>query len=293
MTVAPRFVHSPLRPFAVVVVALGCGGERGSKIALRFHPPAGVVYTYELEQRNAIKFEKGPMASMPGQAFTMRIYYTQSVAGPTQGGIGVTVKFDSTTVESALMSADAMKPALDRMRGVTSTIVYDDRMNVVRAEFGGGGVAGRPSPITEQMGKHISSMAFPLPQEPVGVGDSWTSETELPVAQVATGGAPLKVRTKLTVKRIEIAAADTTIVLAMETSFPTDPVTVTQQGRTATLRFSGRLTGDQHFSVSRGAPLRSTMGGTMRVNVVVGQVGQAGMTMAMEQQTSLQLTGRK
>src|SRR5207247_2364663 len=154
-----------------------------------------------------------PRARMPGQAFTMRMYYTQSVAGPTEGGIGVTVKFDSTTLESPMMGPDAMKPALDRMRGLTSTIVYDDRMNVVRAEFRG--VAGTPSPITDQMAKSVKNMAFPLPTEPVGVGDSWTSETELPISQIVSTSAPLKAKSKLTVKQLQIAGADTTVVLAV------------------------------------------------------------------------------
>src|SRR3989441_4634107 len=115
---------------------------------------------------------------MPGQAFTMRMYYTQSVAGPTEGGIGVTVKFDSTTLESPMMGADAMKPALDRMRGLTSTIVYDDRMNVVRADFHG--VAGTPSPLTDQMAESVKEMAFPVPAEPVGVRDTLTSHAGPP-----------------------------------------------------------------------------------------------------------------
>src|SRR3989442_11746163 len=122
------------------------------------------------------------MYRKPGQAIPMRMFYTQSVAGPTDGGIGVTVKFDSTTLESPMMSPDAMKPALDRMRGLTSTIVYDDRMNVVRADFHG--VAGTPSPLTDQMGKSVKNMAFPLPAEPVGVGDSWTTETGRATSQI-------------------------------------------------------------------------------------------------------------
>src|SRR5207244_12983467 len=145
-------------------------------------------YRYRLEQQNSIKFETGPMARMPGQAFTMRMYYTQSVAGPTDGGIGVTVKFDSTTLESPMMGPDAMKPALDRMRGLTSTIVYDERMNVVRADFHG--VAGTPSPLTDQMGKSVKNMAFPLPAEPVGGGDSWTPETAPGRSQTVTTGRP-------------------------------------------------------------------------------------------------------
>src|SRR2546425_1163713 len=182
-------------------------------------------------------------------------------------------------------------PRLDRMRGLTSTIVYDDRMNVVRAEFRG--VAGTPSPLTDQMGKSVKNMAFPLPTEPVGVGDSWTSETELPISQIVSTSAPLKAKSKLTVKQLQIAGADTTVVLAVETSFPTDPVTVTQQGQTSTLRFSGTLTGERQFSVSKGAPLGSTMSGTMRITASGGQLGPAGMTMALEQRTSLELTDRK
>ena len=289
----PGALMTAARPFALagLLASTGCDSASGPKIALRFHPPAGAAYRYRLEQQNSIKFETGPMARMPGQAFTMRMYYTQSVAGPTEGGIGVTVKFDSTTLESPMMGPDAMKPALDRMRGLTSTIVYDDRMNVVRADFHG--VAGTPSPLTDQMGKSVKNMAFPLPTEPVGVGDSWTSETELPISQIVSTSAPLKAKSKLTVKQLQIAGADTTVVLAVETSFPTDPVTVTQQGQTSTLRFSGTLTGERQFSVSKGAPLGSTMSGTMRITASGGQLGPAGMTMALEQRTSLELTDGK
>src|SRR5207245_9196204 len=118
------------------------------------------AYSYQLEQQNSLKFRRWPSARMPGQAFTMRMYYTQSVDGPAEGGTCITVKFDSTTLESPMMGPDAMKPALDRMRGLTSTIVYDDRMNVVRAQFGC--VAGTPSPPTDQMGKRLKNVRLPV-----------------------------------------------------------------------------------------------------------------------------------
>jgi hypothetical protein len=31
---------------------------------------------------------------------------------------------------------------------------------------------GAPSPLTEQLGRNLKEMTFPLPQQPVGVGDS-------------------------------------------------------------------------------------------------------------------------
>ena len=273
---------------------LGCRGRpasTGTKLTLRYHPPAGAAYHYALEQQNTMTFEGGPMAQLGEQQVTLRMYYTQSVTGPTEGGIGVTVNFDSTTMDSPMMGAGAMAPALERMRGLTSALVYDDRMHVMRAAFSG--VAGMPSPMVEQMGKTLKGMAFPLPEDPVGVGDSWVAETELPLGQVAGAGAPLKAKTKLTVREIQVAGADTAVLLGVETTFPGDPVTVMQQGQTVTLKLSGGLTGEQLFSVTKGAAVRSAMGGSMRINVRGGQAGPEGMTVAMQQQTSLRLTATK
>ncbi len=288
MTVARR-----LTLVAAAWVALfGCrGGMSGRKITLRYRPPAGAAYHYALEQQNSMKFEGGPMAAMPAQQFTMRMYYTQAVTGPATGGIGVTVTFDSTAMEAPGMGPGAMGPALDRMRGLKSNIVYDERRHVVSASFSG--LAGMPSPITEQMGRNIKGMSFPLPDGPVGVGDSWTTETELPLGHALGASAPLKSRTKLTVKDIRVGGADTAVLFAVETSFPSDPVTVSQQGQSVTMQLSGSLAGEQLYSLTKGAPVHSAMGGTVRINVKGGQAGPQGMTMAMEQQTSLQLTGAK
>src|SRR2546427_2541008 len=49
------------------------------------------------------------------------------VKGPAQGGVAVTVTFDSTSIEAPGMGSGAMGPALDRMRGMKSDVVYDER----------------------------------------------------------------------------------------------------------------------------------------------------------------------
>src|SRR5438552_7252398 len=129
----------------------GCrGGASGPKVTLRYHPPAGAAYHYALDQQNAMRIEGGPMGTMPEQTFRMRMYYTQVVKGPAQGGVAVTVTFDSTSLDSPGMGAGAMRPALDRMRGMRSDVVYDDRMHVLSAAFTG--LTGDPSPVTEQPG---------------------------------------------------------------------------------------------------------------------------------------------
>jgi hypothetical protein len=209
--------------------------------------------------------------------------------------VAVTVMFDSTSLEAPGMGPGAMQPALDRMRGMKSDVVYDERMHVLSAAFTG--LTGAPSPVTEQLGSSMKSMAFPLPEGPVGVGDSWVAEHELPLGRQALNASrPLKSRTKITVKEIQIAGADTSVLLGIETTFPEDPITLMQQGegaapQTGTLRLSGSLSGEQLYSLKRSAQVRAMMGGTIKMKT--GTAGQPEMTMAMTQQTSLQLTEAK
>ena len=282
---------------ATVLVTIGAcrGGASGAKITLRYHPPTGAAYHYSLDQQNAMRIVGGPMSALPEQTFRMRMYYTQLVKGPAQGGVAVTVTFDSTSLDAPGMGPGAMRPALDRMRGMRSDIVYDDRMHVLSAAFTG--LTGAPSPVTEQLGSSMKSMAFPLPEGPVGVGDSWVAEHELPLGhQALNASGPLKSRTKITVKEIHIAGADTSVLLGIETSFPEAPITLMQRGeagarQTGTLRLSGNLSGEQLYSLQRSAQVRAMMGGT--ITMKTGTTGQPEMTMAMTQQTSLQLTEAK
>jgi len=291
--VAPR----SLARAATVLVTIGAcrGGASGAKITLRYHPPTGAAYHYSLDQQNAMRIVGGPMSALPEQTFRMRMYYTQVVKGPAQGGVAVTVTFDSTSLDAPGMGPGAMRPALDRMRGMRSDVVYDDRMHVLSAAFTG--LTGAPSPVTEQLGSSMKSMAFPLPEGPVGVGDSWVAEHELPLGhQALNASGPLKSRTKITVREIQIAGADTSVLLGIETTFPEAPITLMQRGeggaqQTGTLRLSGNLSGEQLYSLQRSAQVRAMMGGT--ITMKTGTTGQPEMTMAMTQQTSLQLTEAK
>jgi hypothetical protein len=281
---------------ATLLVGLGgCGGgASGPKVTLRYHPPAGAAYHYALDQQNSMRMEGGPMSAVPEQVFRMKLYYTQRVNGPAPGGgegVAVTVTFDSTLLDAPGMGAGAMQPALDRMKGMKSNVVYDERMHVLSAAFTG--LAGAPSPVTEQLGQSLKSMAFPLPEEPVGVGDSWVTEHEMPLGQQLNASQPIKSRTKLTIKEIQVVGPDTSVLFAVETSFPNEPIELSQQGQQVTMRLSGSLAGEQVYSLARSAQLRAQMGGTMKINVQGGQAGRGAMTMAMTQQTSLQLTEAK
>src|SRR5260370_30954703 len=106
-------------------------------------------------------------------------------------------------------------PALDRMRGLTSSVVHDDRGQVVSARFTTLGDAA--SPLLERIGTSVLETAFPLPDRPVGVGDSWRSDVARPGKAL---GVPIKARMRFTVKDIRPAAAPTVVLIAVEVTFP-------------------------------------------------------------------------
>jgi hypothetical protein len=265
-----------------LLAIVGCSGSGRPKVTLRYHPAAGAAYHYALEQRTSWTVESA-MGPVPGQDITLLIYYTQAVTGPTAGGTAVTVIYDSTT-----MLPGGLAPALARMRGLTSRMVYDDRGRVISAAFTG--IEGEPSPIAAQLEKSMKATALPLPETPVGVGDVWTADHES--ASQAGGMAPaIRMRTRFTVKEIRPAGADTTVVVGVESAFPGDPVSIQEmrQGipEMHTVRVSGALTGERVYSLAKGVPVGSTMGGTMRIEDRVGR-GDPQVT-TLSQQSSLRL----
>jgi hypothetical protein len=267
-----------------------CGGDRGGgpKITLRYHPPAGAEYRYMLEQRNAMSMESGPMSGMGKQELVMRMYFTQAVPGPADGGTAVRITFDSVGMEAPGVPPEMMARELNRMRGLKATVLFDERAQVVRTDFTP--TPGIPAEMTAQMTAGLKAMAYAFPVEPVGPGDSWTIMTELPVGQLpgVKSGAGASTTT-LTVRSIDVAGTDTTVTFDITTTFPEAPFELDLGGQRATLRLAGTLTGDQRFSITRGAVLNSGIEGTAKMTVTGGAMGAQTMDMTSDTKTTLTL----
>lgn len=276
----------------------GTGG--GTKVTLRYHPPMGAVYHYALVQHNLMAMEAGPLAGMGKQELAMRMHFTQTVKGPaageTGGGIVVEVTFDSTSMELPGVAPEMIAQQMARLRGLKSTVVFDERAQVLRTDFG---TANIPPEMKSQMASGIKAMTFAFPEQAVGQGDSWTVSTHLPIGQLpgaagaggADGAGPA--RTTLTVREIHIAGADTTVVLDIKTEFPTDPIELDIAGQRATLKLAGSLAGDQRFSLTRGAVLESTLKGKMRMNITAAALGQQEMVVSSDTEHTLRLVDGK
>lgn len=275
---------------ALVVLVAGCG-DRGPEIALRYHPPAGSVFRYILEQHNTMAMESGPMAGMGKQQLVMRMYFSQSVTGPAPGGSGteVVITFDSVGMEAPGVPPEAMARELGQFRGMKVTVVFDERAQVVRTDFGR--TAGASAELAAQMTSGIKAMAFAFPAEPVGPGDSWTVMTELPLGQLpgVSSGSGGAARTTLTVRSVDIANGDTSVVLGVTTAFPEEPIVLDLGGQQANLRLAGSFTGEQFFSITRGAVVRSAIKGKARMSITASGLGAQAMEMTSDAETTLRL----
>jgi len=276
------------RHAAVLLLAVAACGGGGPKVALRYHPPAGAVYHYGLEQRTRVGFESGPVAAMGKQQLFMRVQFTQTVKGPASGGgTEVDVLFESITMEVPGVSPDLIARELAKMNGLRSTVVYDERGQIVRSNFAQ--APGLSPDVANQMAASVKTMTFGFPDHPVGRGDSWTVTTELPLAQVpganASQAGPAK--TTLTVRDIRIAGSDTAVVLDIKTAFPSGPIQLSFRGQAGTLKLAGELAGHQQFSISRGAILDGTIKGSTKMHLASAMFGAKGMDMLTDTESSI------
>jgi len=278
-----------MNPRHAVVLGLAvaaCGGG-GPKVALRFHPPAGAVYHYALEQRTQVGIESGPLAAMGKQRLFMRVHFTQTVKGPTEGGTEVDVVFESMDMEVPGVSPDVVARELAKLNGLRSTLVYDETGRVVRSHFEP--TPGTPPELTRQMSSGVTAMTFGFPDHPVGKGDSWTITTELPLPQVpgtnASQAGPAI--STLTVREIRITGADTAVVVDIKTAFPPGPIQISARGQSGTIKLEGDLAGHQQFSISRGAILDGTVKGSTKMHLASALFGSKGMDMVTDTESSI------
>ena len=275
----------------LLAVALACKGREQpptpvtTKIPLRYHPPAGAVYHYVLEQTSRFAPETATVADS-ATLTSMTLVFSQAVGGRTTEGIPVTMTLDSSGVASPMLNPAAAASAAAQLRGLRLTAVFDDQLRLVRNDLSA--LARLPVLVREQVQLGVRAAALPFPDQPVGSGDGWTNETELPFAQLASG-TPLSVASRITVRSISVAGRDTTVLLGVETALPDRPMQFNFGGQTVTVTLRGGITGEQVFSLTRGAVVSGSLGGTIHLNVTGGFFGTQGMAMRVEQHAATRL----
>lgn len=271
---------------------LGCKDAKQSanvpitgKLLLRYHPPEGAVYHYTVDESSRFGPDSATADTLGRNA--MLLVLSQLIGARDADGIHLTTTLDSARVSSPLLDPTSAADMAGRMRGLRLTAVFDDRQRLLRSDFTA--LRSLPPAVSDQVQLGFRGVALALPEQPVGTGDSWTNEVALPVGQMA-GGPPLTTTTKLTVREVQVARGDTTVRLALETTLPDRPLQFTMAGQPVTVAVRGALTGEQVFSLTRGAIVSASFGGTMRVTVAGGFFGPQGMVMRIDQRGTMALT---
>lgn len=268
---------------ALAVLVVACGDS--TPVTLRYRPPEGAVYRYAMTQEMAMRPDNGADAENAGGMMAIRVAFTQTVRGPADGGTAVDVRVDSVTFSAPQMDQNQMSGAMQMLRGLTSHLVFDEQMHVLRAEVAEGSRV--PPQLAGQIASGLRGSSFPLPARPVQRGESWTEELAPPSGQIPGLSKPLMLRYRLTLEDVRAEGADTIVRLKIQTTFPTDPIPFEMGGASATMRIEGSLDGDQEYSITRGAILRVNLKGTIRITTSGSTMGDA--SLAMDQRLGLEL----
>jgi hypothetical protein len=271
---------------ALCVAGCLAGAPSAAPVTLRFRPAPGAAYRYALEQRITMRPDSGTL--LPTRNVVVRAHLTQQIGAPGADGIPVTSTVDSVALDSAGLPA-AMRDAMaERLRGLRIRTVLDQRMRPVRQDVLNGEDADVASLAVLEQGAR--GLAFPLPEGPVRVGDTWTVAVPVPTAQVLPAmPRPLEASTTITVRDVRIAGSDTTVVLGVAARIPETAVTVELSMRQSEVRVSGALAGDQEFSVPRGTVVRTSLAWEVRLEMTLGIPDDPPVGLILDQRLSLRM----
>ena len=264
----------------------GCAADApraAAPVTLRFRPAAGTSIRYAFEQQLTMRPDSG--TPLPPQDVTMRIWLTQAVGDGRADGIPVTSTLDSVALTDGALPAPMLATLVERARGLRTLTVLDARMRPVHYE-----VLSRPDMRPDRLApfeQGARGLAFPLPEGPVRVGDTWTVAAPLPIGSIPGAPQALEAPTTLTVRAVRVSGSDTTVVLGVESRLPETPIPVDFGLGKSSLRLSGTLAGDQEFSVSRGTVVGGTMAGVIRLEMTGGIAGDRTLGLTLDQRLTL------
>ena len=274
----------------IACAALGCGSD---KVLLRYHPKANTTHRYTLDEQMKVAVA-GASASLPAMDMGMSVQLRERIGEANRGGVGGVGGVGGTAVSWSVdtltfrppAGMDAASPAfasqIARVKAMSFDLVYDDRRIPLKVQvhdpLGAAAAEGR------RVTGNVEMFNYPLPVEPVGKGDHWRVETDIPLPE--TGG-PVSVQSVLTVKDITVAAGDTTVVFEVSTQFPEQPIAISRMGQTMTMKLSGTITGEQAFSVSQGMVLDATVSGTIKMAMAVPGLPSVPMSLSLDMQATL------
>lgn len=270
----------------LALLLASCGSDPRSatgQFVVRYHPPPGALFRYEVLEDMAMGFGSGLLRS-GDQEITFKMYFTQEIADPGGGHFRITTTVDSVSADAPGLPRSEIAAELKGLRGRSAELMLDDRMQVVSAAARG----NEDTELPEQLAAGIRGLTFTLPEGMIAKGDRWTVDTPLPLGAMETA-KPVVGRTTFTVKDVRVIADDTTLKLTFLTLFPKDPIETEVEGRKASVRLTGQVLGDLEYSVLLGTTLSGSRTGNVRVTITAAGPGRESVSLSLKQRATFRL----
>lgn len=159
------------RAAAAATLALAVGlPVCGQSVLLRMTPAEGMVSRYVMGMETRME---APMMPSDQPFMVGQIYQTQTITGVEGDVFEVQMVTDSANIETPAMPM--MQGQMPDMTGQVQTMKMDARGRVV--EMSGEDLPPEAEQMMGAMGGNGFGME--LPEEPIGVGDSWSAKVEM------------------------------------------------------------------------------------------------------------------
>jgi len=248
----------------VLAGALGASTRGPDKVLLRYRPRAGTVTRFHAESHFSVS---GQVISGVRPDRALRLAATDSVAVVEGDSVVRVIVVDSMTRTDAGYSTGELGAGRALFGFGT---VWTDRRIERR-------LAPGPSPfVIYHVIPDLVGGTAPLPDAPVGPGDSWKGEAMFFITQIDSLGA-LRARIEVKLKSIMADGPDTTVLLQLRFKVEGPSVFFRDMNPPQTQQISGTLEGVERFSLTRGLTDSLALSGTLSTEFDLGGAGRSSL----------------
>jgi hypothetical protein len=233
----------------------------GPKVVLRFHPKLGALSHFRTYSHYYLG---GKVTSGPRPERSLTLFGNDSVVAVGGDSIVRLLEIDSTARSNG-----------DESTGVTRLYLRTETTWTDR-RAARGGIRGVSSPgVLSYLVPDVFNGTTPLPDDSVGVGDSWKAEGTYHVVEVGDTLGTLRARTQAKLKSLTVEGTDTIAVLHLKVRLD-GPVWFYKEMQ-QTQQLLGTIEGEERFSLSRGITDSLSLSGIITTDFDLGGAGRSGV----------------
>lgn len=237
-------------------------GDSG-KILLRYHPRPGTTTRFWSVSHYLLE---GKLQSGPRPERGLRVDATDSIELVSGDSVVRAIALDSMDRTNADYSTGEIRS----VRAFRVETIWTNR----RVQLGPvRGIA--PAVVPHSVYPNLIDGTASLPDQPVGLGDSWKGEGTFQLLEVGDSLGALRARITAKLKSVTVEGGDTIVILGLKLKVAGPEVFYRDMSPPQSQQISGTLEGEERFSVTRGVSDSLNLGGTLFTEFDLGGAGRS------------------